>query len=294
VLPKHLVIVGGGFIAVEFAGIFRAVGCEVTQILRADRVLRGFDEDVRRSLGEEMEKQGIALKPGTNVTAIEKSVDGLVVVTDAGERLACDQVLYATGRLPNTSGLGLEEVGVALNKKGAIAVDEWSRTTVPNIYAVGDVTDRINLTPVAIAESRSVAETLYNSNPMKLDHENVPSAVFSMPPVGTVGLSEEQARAIYGEIDIYVTRFRPMKNTLAGRDERTMMKLVVDARSDRVLGCHMVGVDAAEIIQGMAVAVKCGATKRQFDSTVGIHPSAAEEFVTLRDKRKDPVKQAAE
>jgi len=294
VLPKHLVIVGSGFIAVEFAGIFRAVGCEVTEILRSDMVLRGFDEDVRRSLGEEMEKQGIALKTRTNVTAIEKSGEGLVVVTDAGERIECDQVLYATGRMPNTSGLGLEEVGVALNKKGAIAVDEWSRTTVPNIYAVGDVTDRINLTPVAIAESRSVAETLYNSNPMKLDHENVPSAVFSMPPVGTVGLSEEQARAIYGEIDVYVTRFRPMKNTLAGRDERTMMKLVVDARSDRVLGCHMVGVDAAEIIQGMAVAVKCGATKRQFDSTVGIHPSAAEEFVTLRDKRKDPVKQAAE
>ncbi len=293
-VPTHLVVVGGGYIAVEFAGIFRNLGSEVTEIIRSETVLRGFDRDIRASLAEEMAKQGIQLKARTHVTAIEKTAEGLVVVTDAGERLACSHVLYAIGRVPNTADLGLAEVGITLNKKGAIAVDEWSRTTVPNIYAVGDVTDRINLTPVAIAESRAVAETLYNDNPMKTDHENVPSAVFSQPSIGSVGLSEEAAAVIYKEIDVYVTRFRPMKNTLSGRDERTMMKLVVDTASNRVLGCHMVGPDAPEIIQGLAVAVKCGATKRQFDQTIGIHPSAAEEFVTLRDKRKETAKQAAE
>ena len=293
-LPKRLVVVGGGYIAVEFAGIFRNLGCEVTEIIRGEAVLRGFDHDIRAALAEEMAKQGIVLKARTNVTAIEKAVKGLVVVTDAGERIACDRVLYATGRVPNARGLGLEEVGVTLNKKGAIAVDEWSRTTVPNIYAVGDVTDRINLTPVAIAEARSVAETLYNDNPIRMDHENVPSAVFSQPSIGSVGLAEEAAAAIYKEVDVYVTRFRPMKNTLSGRDERTLMKLVVEPKSDRVLGCHMVGPDAPEIIQGLAVAVKCGATKRQFDQTIGIHPSAAEEFVTMREKRKEPAKQAAD
>ena len=293
-VPKHLVIVGGGYIAVEFAGIFRNLGSEITQIVRADDVLRGFDPDIRASLGEEMKKQGIQLKARTNVTAVEKAASGFVVVTDSRERIACDRVLYATGRAPNSGGLGLEEVGVTLNKAGAVAVDEWSRATVPNIYAVGDVTNRINLTPVALAESRAVAETLYNSNPIRMDHDNVPSAVFSQPSIGSVGLSEDVAAGIYGEIDVYVTRFKPMKNTLSGRDERTMMKLVVDAKTDRVLGCHMVGPDAPEIIQGLAIAVKCGATKRQFDQTVGIHPSAAEEFVTLRDKRKEPAKQAAD
>ncbi len=293
-IPKHLVVVGGGFIAVEFACIFRNLGSEVTEIVRGDNILRGFDPDVRSSLADEMKKQGMTLKPNTNVTAIEKSDNGLVVVTDVGERIACDRVLYATGRVPNSKGLGLEEVGVTVNKLGAIAVDEWSKTTVPNIYAVGDVTNRINLTPVAIAESRAVAETLYNNNPIRMDHDNVPSAVFSQPPIGQVGLSEDVARGIYGEVDVYVTRFKPMKNTLSGRDERTMMKLVVDAKTDRVLGCHMVGPDAPEIIQGLAIAVKCGATKRQFDQTVGIHPSAAEEFVTLREKRKEPAKAAAD
>jgi glutathione reductase (NADPH) len=293
-IPEHLVIVGGGYIAVEFAGIFRNLGSKVTEIVRSDTVLRGFDHDVRSALAEEMAKQGIALKIRTHVTAIEKAAKGLAVVTDTGERIVCDHVLYATGRVPNTADLGLQEIGVTLDKKGAIAVDEWSRTTVPNIYAVGDVTDRINLTPVAIAESRAVAETLYNNNPVRMDHEDVPSAVFSQPSIASVGLSEETASVIYKEVDVYVTRFRPMKNVLSGRDERTMMKLVVDAKSERVLGCHMVGPDAPEIIQGLAIAVKCGATKRQFDQTVGIHPSAAEEFVTLRDKRKEPAKQAAD
>ncbi len=293
-IPKHLVVVGGGFIAVEFACIFRNLGSEVTEIVRGDNILRGFDPDVRSSLADEMKKQGMTLKPNTNVTSIEKGDNGLVVVTDVGERIICDRVLYATGRVPNSKGLGLEEVGVHVNKIGAVAVDEWSKTTVPNIYAVGDVTNRINLTPVAIAESRAVAETLYNNNPIRMDHDNVPSAVFSQPPIGQVGLSEDVARGIYGEVDVYVTRFKPMKNTLSGRDERTMMKLVVDAKTDRVLGCHMVGPDAPEIIQGLAIAVKCGATKRQFDQTVGIHPSAAEEFVTLREKRKEPAKAAAD
>jgi len=293
-VPEHLIIVGGGYIAVEFAGIFRNLGSKVTEIVRSDTVLRGFDRDVRESLAGEMAKQGIVLKTRTHVTAIEKDGKRLAAVTETGERIACDHVLYATGRAPNTAGIGLAEIGVTLNKKGAIAVDEWSRTTVPNIYAVGDVTDRINLTPVAIAESRAVAETLYNNNPVRMDHENVPSAVFSQPSIASVGLSEEAASVIYKEIEVYITRFRPMKNTLSGRDERTMMKLVVDARSERVLGCHMVGPDAPEIIQGLAIAVKCGATKRQFDQTVGIHPSAAEEFVTMREKRKEPAKQAAD
>ena len=216
------------------------------------------------------------------------------MVTTAGKEFAADLVMYATGRAPNTKGLGLAEVGVKTNERGAIVVDEWQRSSVPNIYGVGDVTDRINLTPVAIAEGRAVSETLYNNNPVKMDHNDVPSAVFSQPPIGTVGLTEEEARKQYGELDIYVARFRPMKNILAGRDERTFMKLVVDARTGRVLGCHMLGADAPEIIQGLAVAVKCGASKKMFDQTVGIHPSAAEEFVTMREKFIRPQKEAAD
>jgi glutathione reductase (NADPH) len=201
--------------------------------------------------------------------------------------------MYATGRKPNTTGMGLAEAGVELTRNGAVVVDQWQRSSVPSIYAVGDVTDRINLTPVAIAEGRAIAETLYNNNPMTMDHADVPSAVFSQPPVSVVGLNEEEAREQYGEVDIYQSRFKPMKNTLSGRDERTFMKLVVDAKTDRVLGCHMLGVDAPEIVQGLAIAIKCGATKRQFDQTVGIHPSAAEEFVTMRDKYVRPPEKAA-
>ena len=214
--------------------------------------------------------------------------------TTAGDTIDTDLVMYATGRAPNTDGLGLVELGVELTANGAIVVDEWQRAPkVPNIYAVGDVTDRINLTPVAIAEGRAIAETLYNNNPTKMDHADVPSAVFSNPPVGVVGLTEDEARRQYHEIDIYQSRFRPMKNTLSGRGERTFLKLVIDAKTDRVVGCHMLGPDAPEIIQGLAIAVKCGATKRQFDQTVGIHPSAAEEFVTLRDKYVRPPEKAA-
>jgi glutathione reductase (NADPH) len=294
-LPKRIVIVGGGYIAVEFAGIFNGFGSEVVEIIRADRVLRGFDDDLRTCLGEEMALRGIDIRSGTQVARIDKTASGYTVTTTAGDRIDTDLVMYATGRKPNTKGLGLEEVGVAMAENGAVKVDEWQRTSVPSIYAVGDVTDRINLTPVAIAEGRAIAETLYNNNPIRMDHADVPSAVFSQPPIGTVGLTEDEARRQYGEIDIYQARFRPMKNTLSGRAERTYMKLIVDAKSDRVVGCHMLGQDAPEIIQGLAIAVKCGATKKQFDATVGIHPSAAEEFVTMRDKTiRAPQKAAAE
>ncbi len=293
-LPRRVVIVGGGYIAVEFAGIFNGFGSEVVEIIRREDLLYGFDDDLRVALAQEMRGRGIEIHTRTQIARIVKAPrEGYSLFTTHGQEISADLVMYATGRKPNTRGLGLAEAGVKLNDNGAVVVDEWQRATVPNIYAVGDVTDRINLTPVAIAEGRAIAETLYNNNPIKMDHRDVPSAVFSQPPIGTVGLTEEEARREFGEVDIYSARFKPMKNTLSGRDERTLMKLVVDTRSDRVLGCHMLGPDAPEIIQGVAIAVKCGATKRQFDQTVGIHPSAAEEFVTMREKAVRP-KLAAE
>lgn len=293
-LPRSVAIVGGGYIGVEFAGIFNALGAKVTMLVRGETVLRGFDLDIRSALTQEMRKKGIDIRPETFVQDIEKRADGSVsLMTRMGDTVEADVVLYSTGRVPNTRGLGLEEVGVTLNARGAVAVDEWSRTSVENIYAVGDVTDRINLTPVAIGEGRALAETLFHDNPTRMDHANVPSAVFSMPPVGTVGLTEPEAREQHGAVDVYVSSFRPMKHTLSGRDERSMMKLVVERASGRVLGFHMVGADAPEIIQGLAVALKCGVTKKQLDSTVGIHPTAAEEFVTMRDKRPDPEESAA-
>jgi glutathione reductase (NADPH) len=291
--PRRIVIVGGGYIAVEFAGIFNGFGSEVVEIIRQPELLRGFDEDLRVHLGGEMRIRGVDIRANTQVARIDKTGSGYTVATTAGGKIETDCVMYATGRAPNTKRMGLEEVGVEMRENGAIKVDEWQRASVKNIYAVGDVTDRINLTPVAIAEGRAIAETLYNNNPIRMDHHDVPSAVFSQPPIGTVGLTEEQARKQYGELDIYQARFKPMKNTLSGRDERTFMKLVVDAKSDRVVGCHMLGPDAPEIIQGVAIAVKCGATKKQFDATVGIHPSAAEEFVTMRDKYVRPPEKAA-
>jgi glutathione reductase (NADPH) len=287
-LPKRAVIVGGGYIGVEFASIFRAAGAAVTMLIRGESVLRGFDQDIRSALTNELKKSGIDIKCETFVRDLEKRGDTLSVMTQHGDTIECDVVLFATGRTPNTEGLGLENVGVLRDELGAIQVDAYSRTSVPSIYAVGDCTNRVNLTPVAIAEGRAVAETLFHDRPTAVGHDNVPSAVFSQPPVGTVGLSEERARA-RGEVDVYVTSFRPLKHTITGRDERTMMKLVVDRKTSRVLGVHMVGADAPEIIQGFAVAVKCGATKEQFDATIGIHPSAAEEFVTMRDKRPEPL-----
>jgi len=292
-LPRRIVIVGGSYIAVEFAGIFHGLGAEVTLAIRREELLYGFDDDVRVTLARELRTRGIEIHARTEIARIDKRDHGYDLTTAKGGILSADLVMYATGRRPNTRGIGLEHAGVKLNENGAVVVDSWSRSAVPHIYAVGDVTDRLNLTPVAIAEGRALAETLFNNNPIEMDHTNVPTAVFSQPPVATVGMAEHDARQAVGAVDIYRTQFRPMKHTLSGREERTMMKLVVDRRSNRVLGCHMVGADAPEIIQGIAIAIKCGATKRQFDQTVGIHPTAAEEFVTMRDKVPEPKAQVA-
>jgi glutathione reductase (NADPH) len=293
-LPRRIVIVGGGYIAVEFAGIFNALGVEVTQIIRAAAILRGFDEDVRECLTAEMEKKGVKILRESIVRSIEKAEGGYTLLIEGmDDVLETDLVMYATGRLPNTKGLGLKEAGVEMSDAGAVIVDAQNRSSVDSIFAVGDCTDRVQLTPVAIAEGRAFAETFFNGNPITMDYEGIASAVFSQPSVATVGLTEEEARRRCA-IDIYTSRFKPLRHTLTGRDEMTLMKLVVDRDTDRVLGCHMVGPDAAEIIQGMAIALKCGATKAQFDATVGIHPTAAEEFVTMRDKRPDDRRAAAE
>ena len=283
-LPRRIVIVGGGYVAVEFAGIFNAVGTEVTEVIRADNILRGFDEDVRIGLAEEMEKKGIIIRRECRVRAIEKDGDVFSVRLADGETIETDRVMYATGRAPNTRDLGLEAAGVAVTETGAVRVDAYSKTTADNIYAIGDVTDRVNLTPVAIAEAMALIQTLYEGNPTAMDYATIPSAVFSQPPLAAVGLTEAAAGA-QGPIDVYIARFRPLKHTLTGRDEKSMMKLIVDRATDRVVGCHMVGAEAPEIIQGIAIAMKGGATKAQFDATVGIHPTAAEEFVTMREKR---------
>lgn len=286
-LPKHVVIVGAGYIACEFATIFIGCGAQVTQIFRKELVLTDFDHDVQLAVMEESQKQGIKYLPSTQVTAIEKTSAGLTCHLDNGQSITCDVVMYATGRVPKTVGLGLESVGVKMDEKGAIVVDEWSCTSVPNIYAVGDVTNRINLTPVALAEGHALADTLYNKIPRKPDHTNVPSAVFTLPPVACVGYTEQAARKHFsGGIDVYFSKFTPLKYTVSKRSQKSVMKLIVDRETNRVVGAHMVGDDAPEIIQGVAIAVKCGATKAQFDSTVGIHPSAAEEFVTMRTKRE--------
>jgi glutathione reductase (NADPH) len=284
--PQRVVIVGGGYIAVEFAGIFNALGSDVTLVIRSGQVLRGFDQDVRATLAEELEKTGIKIRRDCIIRSVEKSGEAYSVMFDQGDEIMADCVMYATGRTPNTATLGLKEIGVKMNKKGAVQVDEWNRSSVESIFAVGDVTDRVNLTPVAINEGRVFAETFFNKNPMTLDYSNIASAVFSQPPVSVVGMTEEEARKSQ-KVRLFISRFKPMKHTLSGRDERTMMKLVVDKATDKVLGCHMVGEDAPEIIQGLAVALKCGATKAQFDATVGIHPTAAEEFVTMRDPVPD-------
>ena len=287
-LPKRVVIVGGGYIAVEFAGIFSSLGVEVTEIIRADNILRGFDIDMRTSLFEEMEKRGIKILAETVVESIKKQGDTFSLRLGNDEILETDCVMYATGRRANTEGLGLEAAGVELYDNGSIIVDELNRTTQSHIYAVGDVTDRIQLTPVAIQEGHALADMLFNQDTRTTDYTNVPSAVFSTPPIATVGLTEEQARAEFGEVDIYDSNFKPLVHTLTGRDERSVMKLIVEPKSDKVIGCHMMGIDAPEIIQGVAIAMKCGATKAQFDATTGIHPSSAEEFVTMRSKRPDP------
>jgi len=286
-LPRRITIVGGGYIAVEFAGIFAGMGVEVTEIIRADRILRGFDDDLRSELEREMTKRGIKILSSTTVECINKKANHFELVLGDGENLETDVVMYATGRKPKIDGLGLEGVGVAISDKGAIKVDENYRTNVESIYAIGDATDRVCLTPVALAEGMALVNHLFGGESAGVDYENIPSAVFSQPPLGTVGLTEAQARERYGKVDVYTSGFRAMKHTLSGRDERTFMKLIVDPKTDRVVGAHMMGPDAAEIMQGLGIAMKCGATKAQFDATIGIHPSAAEEFVTMREKRPE-------
>ncbi|MGO1120867.1 glutathione-disulfide reductase [Rhodovibrionaceae bacterium A322] len=291
--PERVMVVGGGYIAVEFAGIFNGLGSKTIQIYRQDLFLRGFDNDIRRFLAEEMVKKGIDLRFKTTIEKIEKSDGSLAVTLSDGRVEEVDQVLYAIGRTPNVEGLGLEAAGVETDAKGAIKVDEYYQTSVPSIYALGDVTDRMQLTPVALGEAMALVKTLFNDQPSKLDYENIPTAVFSQPPLATVGLSEEAARQKYGQVDIYRSHFRPMKHTLSGSDEKMIMKLVVDRASQKVVGAHMGGDDAGEIIQGIAIAIKAGATKADFDATIGIHPTAAEEFVTMRDPVAEPEEQAA-
>ena len=293
-LPERAVVYGGGYIAVEFAGIFNGMGSRVTQIYRGPQILRGFDDDVRNALAGELVKKGIDLRVETTIDKIDKTESGLLLHLSDRTTLETDLIMAATGRKPNTQNLGLDAAGVALDDKGAVEVDEYSRSSQPNIYAVGDVTDRIALTPVAIQEAMAFVDTVYRGKPRAMDHGNVPSAVFSQPPVSTVGLTEVQAREAHGALDIYRSTFRPMKHTLSGRDEKTMMKLIVERATQKVVGIHMVGLDAPEIVQGLAVAVKAGATKEVFDATVGIHPTAAEEFVTMRDPVPEPEQKAAE
>jgi glutathione reductase (NADPH) len=293
--PKRIVIQGGGYIALEFAGIFAGYGSGVTVIYRGDNILRGFDEDVRAHVRAEMEKQGITILTGCTVTKVDRHGDEFTTHLSNGSSVASDQVMFAIGRHPAVANLGLEKAGVAINpKNGGIAVDGFSKSSVDSIYAIGDVTHRHNLTPVAIREGHAFADTVFGKREVKVDHATIPTAVFSQPEVGTVGLTETEARAQYDHVDIYKTTFRPIKATMSGRDTRVLMKLVVDGASDRVLGCHIVGEAAAEITQAVAIAVKMKATKADFDATIALHPTAAEELVTMRTPTARHVRQAAE
>jgi glutathione reductase (NADPH) len=283
-LPKRIVIAGGGYIAVEFAGIFNGLGVEVTLVHRGPNILRGFDDDIRSHLTEEMEKRGITVVLGTQHTAIEKTATGLLSRFADGHERESDVVMFCLGREPYVEGLGLEKAGVALTEKGAVKVDEFSRTNVANIWAVGDVTDRINLTPVAIREGHAFADTEFYGRPTSFDHEMVASAVFSQPPVGSVGLSEADARKQCGKVDIYLARLKPMKYAFSGSEERALLKLVVDCATEMVVGCHVVGPDAPEIIQMAAIAMKMGVTKTQWDAACAVHPTLSEELVTMREK----------
>ncbi|MCB1748863.1 MAG: glutathione-disulfide reductase [Gammaproteobacteria bacterium] len=284
-LPERVVVVGGGYIAVEFAGIFNGLGCRTTQLYRGPLFLRGFDDDARSFLAEEVRKKGVDLHFERDVSAIERCGDSFLLTLNEGSTLECDLVMYATGRKPLSADLGLEACGVELNAAGAIVVDGNYRTNVPSIYAIGDVTDRVNLTPVALAEGMALVWHLYRDHERPVDYEYIPSAVFSQPNLATVGYTEAEARAKFGDdaIEIYRSTFTPLKHTLSGSQEKTLMKLVVERGSDRVVGAHMVGPDAGETIQGLAVALKAGATKALFDRTIGIHPTSAEEWVTMRE-----------
>lgn len=293
--PDRVVIQGGGYIAVEFAGIFAGLGSAVTLVYRGDNILRGFDDDVRAHLRTEMEKRGVAILTGVTVTKVDKTGGGLSAHLSDGTSIAADQVMFAIGRNPNITGVGLDKAGVTLDPKtGGIAVDEFSRTSVAHIYAVGDVTNRLNLTPVAIREGHAFADTVFGKKPTQADHHDVPTAVFSQPEVGTVGLTEAQALVHFPKVDVYKATFRPMKATLSGRDTRVMMKLVVDGTSDRVLGCHIVGEGAGEMIQLVGIAVRLKATKADFDATMAVHPTSAEELVTMRTPSTRHVREAAD
>jgi len=293
-LPRRVVIQVGGYIAVEFAGIFAGLGAHVTLVYRGENILRGFDDDVRHHVRADMEKHGIKVITGCKVAAIERSGAHFSAQLSGGNHVAADCVMFAVGRAPNIGKLGLHEAGVVLAANGGIAVDEFSRSNVASIYAVGDVTNRVNLTPVAIREGHAFADSVFGGKPTAVDHTNVPTAVFSDPEVGVVGLTEAQARARFARTDIYKAMFKPLKATLSGRDTTVLLKLVVDGMTDRVLGCHVVGEGAAEMIQLAAVAVKMNATKADFDATVALHPTSAEELVTMRTKSASYAREAAE
>ena len=282
--PQRLAIVGGGYIAVEFASLFARLGSKVTLMLRGDNVLRGFDSDMRNGLRDALEEAGIDLRFGTLPTRIEPNAGTLRISLTQGEPLEVDQIMLATGRHPNTAGIGLEAAGVVLDKAGAVVVDDYSASNVPSIHAVGDVTNRLNLTPVAIREGHAFADTMFGGKTIRVDHANVATGVFTTPEIGTVGLTEAQARATHKIVDIYQSGFRPMKATLSGRTERTLMKIIVDGESDRVLGVHILGHEAGEMAQLLGIAVKMGATKADFDATMAVHPTAAEELVTMRTR----------
>jgi glutathione reductase (NADPH) len=287
-LPPRVLIVGGGYIALEFANIFSGLGSEVRIVHRGDRVLRGFDDDLRSHMHIEAERAGIHLTMKATLTRIEKAGDARRATLSTGEKVEAEVVMFAIGRDPNTAGLGVERAGVKVDAAGAVVVDEFSRSSVPSIYAIGDVTNRMNLTPIAIRDGHAFADTIYNNRPTPVDHSSVPSAVFSRPPIGTVGLAEGDARRSHVAVDIYRTSFRPMRTAFVGSEQRTLMKLVVDAQTDQLLGVHIAGTDAPEMIQLAAVAVKAGITKKQWDSTVALHPTAAEELVLLREKVAAP------
>ncbi|MEQ8801443.1 MAG: glutathione-disulfide reductase, partial [Haliea sp.] len=281
--PERLVIVGGGYIAVEFAGIFNGLGARVTQLYRGPLFLRGFDPDIRAHAAREILKTGVDLRFEVNVESISRGRDGLDLQLTDGTQITADAVLYATGRVPHLDGLGLENVDIELTEFGTIAVDEHYRTSESSIFAVGDVIGGMELTPVALAEGMAFARRQFGDPAQEVDYDFIPTAVFCQPNIGTVGFTEEEARAKFGHIRLFKANFRPMKHTISGRDEQTFMKLIVDKASDRVVGVHMMGPDAGEIIQGIAIALRAGATKAVFDSTIGIHPTAAEEFVTMRE-----------
>lgn len=287
-LPKSITVVGGGYIALEFAAIFNGLGVDTTVLYRGEKILRGFDEDIRDHLTNELVKRGIDIVCGTEVAEIDKGWTTLHLKLQDGRKLESAALMFATGRAPNTQGLGLETAGVKLGAKGEVLVDAYSKTNVDNIYAVGDVTDRANLTPVAIREGHAFADTVFGKKPVAVSHEIIPTAVFTTPEVGTVGMPEHEARAKHPKLDIYKASFRPMKHTLSGRDERMLMKLLVDGDSGRVVGCHVLGPEAGEIVQMAAIAMRMGATKADFDSTMALHPSAAEELVTMREKWVPP------